>query len=102
MRQPRKFGNFPNYELLKYVTKRRDAVAIRAWADLYDLFLSGKDCYIGPPYNRRKRWLRKLKKAGLCYFAEQSQRWRLSQKGYEVIDALDKLHARNNTKSNGF
>lgn len=62
MRQPEKFGNFPNYELLKYVTKRRDAVAIRAWTDLNDLFLSGKDCYLGPPYNRRKRWLRKLKK----------------------------------------
>lgn len=82
---------YPNYNLLQYVTKRKDAVALRAWNYLHNLFIQGKEGLGEFKTRRAKRWRTKMIKVGLIYLNSYSGRWRLSQKGLDIVSNRVKI-----------
>src|SRR5574338_225203 len=93
----------PNYELLELFTgcKRKDSVAFKAWLDLENLIMYGKECLGDNNSRRRKKWIHKIRDRGLCSVNFYSSRWRLNSAGCKIIiDYCDKLEKQRNENKN--
>jgi len=82
-----KLKYFPNFQLLEKFTgcKRKDAVTYKAWIDLHNLIMYGKESLCDNNSRRRKKWIHKMRNRGYCHFNKISGRWRLTWEGCQII-----------------